>query len=245
MREAYLTGGGEHFDATDAPTPVAAPDAHDLNLTKVKLNRKDSTLYAEYSEGEAGGYAEKTALHHRPAHADLEAAFARVLPHFLLMLEMLPGVQQGEEWVKADSTRFRFMLEDGELHQLPECQAYQVTGYAYSDKGGVVLLGRKTTRFGKVVNLTTPHEVLDPEQETGMEYEHLFTLGRELVACDKEVKLYLGGKSAPYVQEQQTDFLEELEQAAGRGESAVVTLTISSKGTKKKSGKDAAAGNDD
>jgi hypothetical protein len=168
MREAYLTGGNDHFDATD--TPAAPKPAEDLGLTKVKLNRKDSTLYAEYSEGEAGGYAEKTALHHRPAHADLEAAFARVLPHFLLMLEMLPGVQAGEEWLKNDTLRFRLMLEDGELHELPECKDYQLTGYAYSDKGGVVLLGRKTTRFGKVINLTTPHEVMDPEQPTGMVY---------------------------------------------------------------------------
>lgn len=237
MREAYLTGGNEHFDATDAPPAQSL----DLSLTKVKLNRKDSTLYAEYSEGEAGGFAEKTALHHRPAHADLEAAFARVLPHFLLLLEMLPGVQQGEQWFKNDSKEFVWLLEDGELSQLPELADYSVTGYAYSDKGGVVILGRKTLRSGKVVNLTSPHEVLDPDKPTGLEYAHLFTLGTELGKCDKEVKLYLAGKSAPYVAEQQTDFLEELEQAAGRGESAVVTLTFSGK----KSGKDAAAGHDD
>lgn len=233
MREAYLTGGTDQFDATDAPTHQVP----DLNLTKVKINRKDSTLYAEYSEGEAGGFAEKTALHHRPAHADLDAAFARVLPHFMLLLEMLPGVQQGEQWLKNDSREFVMLLEDGELSQLPELADYSVTGYAYSDKGGVVILGRKTLRSGKVVNLTSPHEVLDPDKPTGLEYAHLFTLGTELGGCDKEVKLYLAGKSAPYVQEQQTDFLDELEQAAGRGESAVVTLTISSK----KTGKDAAA----
>jgi hypothetical protein len=247
MREAYLTGDNIHFDATG--TPAAPKPAEDLGLTKVKLNRKDSTLYAEYSEGEAGGYAEKTALHHRPAHADLEAAFARVLPHFLLMLEMLPGVQVGEEWLKNDTQRFRLMLEDGELHELPECKDYQLTGYAYSDKGGVVLLGRKTTRFGKVINLTTPHEVMDPEQPTGMEYEHLFTLGTELGACDKEVKLYLGGKSAPYVAPQQTDFLEELQSTVDNA-GGYTSLTISSGGksvtiSKKKSGKDAAAGSDD
>jgi len=239
MREAYLTGGNEHFDATDAtPAQSDAPDT-DRMLTKVKLNRKDSTLYAEYSEGEAGGFAEKTALHHRPAHADLEAAFARVLPHFLLMLEMLPGVQQGEEWLKNDSQPFRWLLDDGKLSELPELKDYAVTGYAYSDKGGVVILGRKTTRFGKVVNLTTPHEVLDPDKPTGLEYEHLFTLGTELAGCDKEVKLYLAGKSAPYVQEQQTDFLDELAQTAG----GTVTLTFSGSG--KKRGKDAAAGHDD
>jgi hypothetical protein len=242
MREAYLTGGGEHFDATDAP--AAAGPAHDLGLTKVKLNRKDSTLYAEYSEGEAGGYAEKTALHHRPAHADLEAAFARVLPHFLLMLEMLPGVQQGEQWLKNDSMEFKWLLEDGKLSELPELAIYSVTGYSYSDKGGVVLVGRKTLRGGRVTNLITPHEVLDPEKPTGLEYEHLFTLGTELGKCDKEVKLYLGGKSAPYVQEQQTDFLDELEQAAGRDPFAVATLTLSSQGQKKTTGKDAAAGKD-
>jgi hypothetical protein len=236
MREAYLTGGNDHRDATDSPVHQVP----DLNLTKVKLNRKDDTLYAEYSEGEAGGFAEKTALHHRPVHADLEAAFARVLPHFLLLLEMLPGVQVGEEWLKHDSRQFVLLLEDGELHQLPELADYSVTGYAYSDKGGVVILGRKTLRSGKVVNLTSPHEVLDPDKPTGLEYAHLFTLGTELGACDKEVKLYLAGKSAPYVAEQQTDFLAELEEAAGRGESAVVTLPVAGK----KRGKDAAAGND-
>lgn len=242
MREAYLTGGNEHFDATDAP----AQSNTDRMLTKVKLNRKDSTLYAEYSEGEAGGFAEKTALHHRPAHADLEAAFARVLPHFLLLLEMLPGVQQGEEWLKNDSQPFRWLLEDGKLSELPELKDYAVTGYAYSDKGGVVILGRKTTRFGKVVNLTTPHEVLDPDKPTGLEYEHLFTLGTELARCDKEVKLYLAGKSAPYVQEQQTDFLEELQSTVDNA-AGYTSLTISSggKSVSKKSGKDAAAGKDE
>jgi hypothetical protein len=241
MREAYLTGG-------EAPAAPTAPAAQDLNLTKVKINRKDSTLYAEYSEGEAGGFAEKTALHHRPVHADLEAAFARVLPHFLLMLEMLPGVQQGEEWIKNDSPRFVMMLQDGELHQLPELADYAVTGYAYSDKGGVVLLGRKTLRSGKVVNLTSPHEVLDPDPLTGMEYPHLFTLGTELGACDKEVKLYLAGKSAPYVQEQQLDFLDDLQQAvdqAGGLTSVTISSSTKSMTLTKKSGKDAAAGKDD
>ena len=181
-------------------------------------------------------------------HTDLEGAFARVLPHFLLLLEMLPGVQQGEEWVSENSARFRNMLENGELHELPECQAYSVTGYAYSDTGGVVLLGRKTKRNGKVVNLTTPHELLDPDPLTGMEYEHLFTLSQELMACDKEVKLYLAGKSAPYVQEQQTDFLEELQGAVNKA-GGLTSVTISSSGKSvtltKKRGKDAAAGKDD
>lgn len=239
MREAYLTG---------AAAPADTQPVHDLNLTKVKLNRKDSTLYAEYSEGEAGGYAEKTALHHRPAHADLEAALARVLPHFLLMLEMLPGVQQGEQWLKNDSKEFVWLLEDGELHQLPELADYAVTGYAYSDKGGVVILGRKTLRSGKVVNLTSPHEPLDPDPLTGMEYEHLLTLGTELAACDKEVKLYLAGKSAPYVQEQQMDFLGDLQQAVDQA-GGLTSITISSNGKSvtlgKKAGKDAAAGKDD
>jgi hypothetical protein len=241
MREAYLTGGGEPFGATAA---------HDLNLTKVKLNRKDNTLYAEYSEGESGGFAEKTALHHRPAHADLEAAFARVLPHFLLLLEMLPGVQQGEQWLKNDSRDFVWLLEDGELSKLPELADYSVTGYAYSDKGGVVILGRKTLRSGKVVNLTSPHETLDPDPLTGLEYPHLITLGTELAGCDKEVKLYLAGKSAPYVAEQQTDFLDELQNTVDKA-GGLTSMTISSGGksvtltSRKKSGKDAAAGKDD
>jgi hypothetical protein len=242
MREAYLTGGN------DAPATPQTPEALDLSLTKVKLNRKDSTLYAEYSEGEAGGFAEKTALHHRPAHADLEAAFARVLPHFLLMLELLPGVQQGEEWLKNDNPRFVIMLADGELSGLPELAIYSVTGYAYSDKGGVVVMGRKTLRTGKVVNLLTPHEVLDPDKPTGLEYEHLWELGTELAKCDKEVKLYLAGKSAPYVQEQQLDFLDEMQEAVNKS-GGFTNVTISSKGNSvtltKKGGKDAAAGKDD
>jgi hypothetical protein len=175
-------------------------------------------------------------------------AFARVLPHFLLMLEMLPGVQVGEEWLKNDSARFKFMLDDGELHVLPECKDYSVTGYAYSDKGGVVILGRKTLRSGKVVNLTSPHELLDPDPLTGMEYEHLWQLGTELAACDKEVKLYLAGKSAPYVAEQQTDFLDELQGVVDQAE-GFTSVTISAGGKSatitKKRGKDAAAGNDD
>jgi hypothetical protein len=238
MREAYLTGGNEHFDAPDT----------DRHLTKVKLNRKDSTLYAEYSEGEAGGFAEKTALHHRPVHADLEAAFARLLPHFLLMLEMLPGVQQGEEWLKNDSQPFRWLLEEGKLSECAELKDYSVTGYAYSDKGGVVVLGRKTKRNGQVINLTTPHEVLDPDKPTGLEYEHLFTLGTELATCDKEVKLYLAGKSGAYVQEPQTDFLDELQGAVDKA-GGLTSITVSSGGKSvtlsKKSGKDAAAGKDD
>jgi hypothetical protein len=139
------------------------------------------------------------------------------------------------------------LLQDGELHQLPELADYSVTGYAYSDKGGVVLIGRKTLRSGKVVNLTSPHEVLDPDPLTGMEYPHLFTLGTELVACDKEVKLYLAGKSAPYVQEQQLDFLDDLQQAVDQAD-GLTSVTISSSGKSvtltKKRGKDAAAGND-
>lgn len=240
MREAYLTGGND--------TPIT-PEATDTDrlLTKVKLSRKDSTLYAEYSEGEAGGFAEKTALHHRPAHADLEATFARLLPHFLLMLEMLPGVQQGEEWLKNDSLEFRWLLEDGKLSEFAELKDYSVTGYAYSDKGGVVILGRKTKRNGQVINLTTPHEVLDPDKPTGLEYEHLFTLGTELAKCDKEVKLYLTGKSGPYVQEQQTDFFDELQDAVDKA-GGLTSVTISGGGKSvtlsKKRGKDAAAGND-
>lgn len=230
MREAYLTGGG-------AESPAPTPPAQDVHLTKVKVNRKDSTLYAEF-----------TAQHHRPAHADLEACFARLLPHFMLLLEVLPGVQQGEEWLSEDSGRFRALLEDGELHQRPELQNHQVTGYAYSDKGGVVLLGRKTLRTGKVVNLLTPHEVLDPEQETGLEYPHLWQLGTELTACDKEVGLYLAGKSAPYVAEQQLELFDKLQDAVDQA-GGYTSVTLSAGGQSatltKKRGKDAAAGKDD
>jgi hypothetical protein len=63
------------------------------------------------------------------------------------------------------------------------------------------------------------------------------------------VKLYLGGKSAPYVAPQQTDFLEELQSTVDNA-GGYTSLTISSGGksvtiSKKKSGKDAAAGSDD
>ena len=197
MKEAYLTGGSP---APDAPAPGPVPD---VNLTKIKLERK--ALYVEYTTGEGDGKAEMTAHHNRPVHADLLARFAELVPHLCLLCDLVQGVRVGEEFIRGYELFAGPLEPDGPpLHERPEFVTYKVTGLTFSNTG-VVLVGQKRYRAGKVLNLCTPHEALHPEQETVFEYEHLWELNLALGRLEAEALQYLAGKSGVGTQ-QELDF---------------------------------------
>jgi hypothetical protein len=211
-----MTSSSKHPTAgLDTYLPSEASYA-DMDLTKVKLSRKEGRnlgLYVEYQLGEGQGHAELTAQHHRPPHADLEACFARLVPHLCFLIEAVQGVQQGDVWCRLGSREVALWMLDSELHERPEFDAYTVTGYSYDEKGGVVLIGQRRLSNKKVKNEIAPREDLAPEQVTGMEYPFLEILGRDLVACDAEVKLYMAGKTGPMVVQGELDFEGEEEEA--------------------------------
>jgi hypothetical protein len=194
MREAYLMGPADYTDA---------------DLTKAKFTRKEGRttgLYAEYTLGEAQGMAEVTAAHQRPPHADLEAAFARLVPHLCFLCRAVPSIGDQGISFQWSNPYVASLVLDVDFHQRPEFADYLVTGYSYDDKGGVVLIGQRLLNNGKVLNLIAPREDLSPEQETGLEYPYLLQLGALLGQADAEVKLYLGGKTGPQVVQSELNF---------------------------------------
>ena len=228
MREASLTGG-----ATSAPDAPATP--LEINLSKIKLD--GAGLFVEYITGEADGHAEMTAKHKRPVHADLVLAFDQLVPHLALLCDLVQGVRDGDVYVSAGQLFYGLDPQGLPLHERPEFKGLKVTGLTYSSTG-VVLIGQKRYRGGKVLNLITPHEVLEPKEFTGMEYDHLWELNAALARVEMEAHAYLAGKTGsppPEAVQSELDF--EAETPFGGPETASV-------GKGKKRGKDAAAGND-
>lgn len=187
MKEAFFNG---------------LPNYADADLTKAKLTREKGVnvgFYAEYTLGEAQGHAQLTAQHKRPPHADLLAALGRLVPHLCFLTRSVAGVSHEGIYYRWDNPLLEGYNFLNELHTQPDFADYTVSGYSYDEKGGVVLIGQRQLSNKKVLNLIAPREDLAPEQETGMEYPFLLTLGKHLRECDEEVKAYLAGKSGPMV----------------------------------------------
>lgn len=171
---------------TTQVAPIVGPQAQKSLLTIQKATVKKQLLYGEFSE--------QLTLEDKPreftmqgkelVHPDLEACFAKLVPHFCLLTEQLAeGV---DYWPNDDSD------------ELPEhFESYGVTGIILGKKNGVTLMGFRTMTSGKVQNMTAQYVSFEPvpEEESDVwHYAHAGRLETEVLGAIAEVELALRGK---------------------------------------------------
>lgn len=217
MREAFLTGGTDGFDATDIPETEAVSTGPVFIFESVTLTEEGRLkLVGTRYFGEAT--EEFTLIRYRAPHPDLLLELRRLTLHMALLTEhvsetqlypvaplpalapdvlqeLYPGILPA---AMQSRNALRDAIESGEayLHELLE--PYRCLSVAWKSKG-VVLSGIKKTRyrFGKDLELKTPvtlvMSALDEEAEEN-DYAFFEPMSNALEHLRSECMAYLNGK---------------------------------------------------
>lgn len=166
------------------------------DFKKIKLDGNTGFLELAYTErvkmGDTITENDMGGTFKRAVHADLRAALDAFIPHLLLITEVKEAVEfEGVDLDVFDKTG------------VPGCTPYAVTGIAIGGEDehqGVTIIGRKTLRNKKVLNIIAPFTKFQ-----GSEGEPRYAMADELwsayIALEKEVGLFLDhGKCAPEAQ---------------------------------------------
>jgi hypothetical protein len=211
MREAYLTGGNDHFDATDdtEPTDEALAEARAQDVTYLF---ESVALTEEFHLKIVGGrYTfnhsdEFTMVRNQKPHPDLFKALRRLTLHMCLLTEQLTDQQlyPGIFGLPTDALNARLQLRDGietgEAYVHPLLESFRCTAVAWKSKG-IVLSGEKKAKyrcFGKALKVETPTTTirwgLDEEDLEDGEYPFFDQMHNALGDLQAEIVAYLNGK---------------------------------------------------
>jgi hypothetical protein len=216
MREAYLTGGNDQFDATDAPdlTPEEAAELEKARRENVTYVFESVALTEEFNLKIVGGrytfyYSDEFAMtRNQKPHPELLRVLRKLTLHMCLLTESLTTQQLYPQLssLPADSSdrlatqALREAMESGEAYLLPQLENFRCTAVAWKSKG-VVLSGEKKARyrcFGKSLKVETPTTTLrygidEVELEDG-DYPFFELLYNTLNELRAELTEYLEGK---------------------------------------------------
>lgn len=215
MREAYLTGGDEHFNATDTPeNDVAAAELEKARPETVTYLFESVALTEDYNLKLVGGrytYActdEFTMVRNQKPHPELLRVLRKLTLHMCLLTEQLTTQQLYPQpsYMPADSSdrtatqALREAMETGEAYLHPLLENFRCTAVAWKSKG-VVLAGEKKAKyrcFGKSLKVETPVTTLrygvdEVELEDG-DYPFFELLYNTLNELRGELVAYLEGK---------------------------------------------------
>jgi len=169
-----------------------SPEAITSLITIQKVKLKDQHLTCEFTEQRTPdapprAFALTCA---EQVHPDLLHALSRLVPHLCLLTEQL--TETPDYW-------------PDEAEELPALfESFTVTGFSLGkNQGGVTLLGQRVLAGGRVLHLTTPHQLFDDEQ-TGYPFAGLLEV--PLTAVLTEVEAALRGKCTDY---RQLDLFDE------------------------------------
>lgn len=154
----------------------------DIEIKKVRISKSGAKLeYVRVSpadeEGEEDLKVTITEKSNQAPHRDLIGQFNALVPHLVLITESVDGSVTLEK-VKEDE-----LLDD-----------YEVRGFTRSgsdENEGIMLIGIKHLRSGKVLNLHTPFMKFTDD------YLYMSSLEDAIDNCCSEVVEYINGKKAP------------------------------------------------
>jgi hypothetical protein len=152
-------------------------------IKKVKFEEGKS-LTTEYSllefDGDESTNAEISFKSPRKVHEDLVRAFAELVPHLILLTESIDGISLND--LPKDVRFAKF-----------EARSFSIGGS--DEHRGVVISGIRRVNGNRVVSLSTPFTVFEPNTEIGV-YEYLDELLAAVETCIDETKLFIEGKHA-------------------------------------------------
>ena len=175
-------------------TPIVGPQALPGTTQKSLLTIQKATVKKQLLAAE---FSEQLDLQSKPReftmqgteiiHPALERSFARLVPHFCLLIEQL-------------SESADFWPSDEAIDPLPEhFDSYGVTGLIIGKKDGVTLMGFRTLESGKVLNLTGQYvsfaeQAEEFEESDAWHYPHTDDLKALVGEALAEIDAALRGK---------------------------------------------------
>lgn len=172
--------------------PALSPEATLSIITIQKVKLKDQHLTCEFTEqrGEDAPPRAFALTCAEQVHPDLTHTLSRLVPHLCLLTEQL--TETPDFWPdEAEDLPARF-------------EFFSVTGFSMGkNQGGVTLIGQRQLAGGRVLNLTTPYQSFDDEQNS---YAYAGLLETTLATALIEVEAALRGKCTEY---RQLDLFEQ------------------------------------
>ncbi|RNI26596.1 hypothetical protein [Rufibacter latericius] len=179
-----------------------------IGIEKAKIN-KDGFLECTYYQVENEVYSHHSVVIHRYVHQDLLDKFQKLNTHLCLITEQVQVGTVQSMLRKEFQEKFKITVsshdmperefdllgaspldesfETGEIYPLECFSNFRCTGFI--NKEGMMLVGQRVLRSGKVVNLISPLTSSDEE------YEFYWQLMKDFQETMDEVELHLNGKS--------------------------------------------------
>jgi hypothetical protein len=169
---------------------------HTLEVHYVRHNEDDTTNAVDEKE------------HENLVHPDLQAAFAKLIPHMVSIVDLREADIIG-------TGRNKFLIDAVPAEHFAK---FTVTGFSIGGSAegeGITITGNKKLNSSQVFNINTPFQKYDDELS---DYKYGSELAEAVQACVYEVEQYLGGKcAAKQVQMQfNPSEEEELQEAAAK-----------------------------
>ncbi len=157
-----------------------------IEIQKAKVN-KHSTLEVEYlRHNDDETTSEVSEKHDNIVHPDLQAAFAKLLPHMVLIVDLRESdiIGTGKNKCGIDAVP---------VEHLNKFTVTQFSIGGGSEGEGVTITGNKKLNSSQVFNINTPFQKYDDELS---DYKYGSELAEVVQGCIYEVEQYLAGKCA-------------------------------------------------
>lgn len=179
-----------------------------IEIVKAKIT-KHQTLEVDYiRHNEDETTTEVNEKHDNLIHADLQAAFAKLIPHLALICDLRESDIIG-------TGRNKCTIDAVPAEHLSKFTVTQFSIGGSAEGEGVTITGNKKLNASQVLNINTPFQKYEDELS---DYKYGSELAEAVQACVYEVEQYLGGKcAAKQVQMQfNPSEEEELQEAAAK-----------------------------
>lgn len=175
-----------------------------FNISKLSVDNKEKTLYAEWTESEVGKSGkilinQVTKQGNQPVTDEMMKLLRLFVPHFLMICEVPEFTDYTFDYLKKKSA-----LNDAEIKR------FFVSGFSISAKGLITLTGGVRREDGRVTSMNAPVTSTDLEQSP---YDHVKALNVLIESAFECAYQYF--KEGVFGQAVQTDAFDQPEEKEG------------------------------
>lgn len=169
----------------------------EYTIEKFKVKDGFPTVFYTQFDNDKDVSSKHEASFNQIIHLDLSRAMDRLTIHLCLLAE-----QVSEFGLVSELGHLALALQGEDIYEHQQLSSFRCTGFTLSSEG-VVLIGRKTLKSKKVLNLVSPFCLLNEDSD----YDYSSFLDSALDECIAEIELML--KECKFGGNQQLDLFEQ------------------------------------